>query len=334
MRSSLAEQLRCPACNASGAFRVRGDVVDRSEVKDGYLICGHCARDYAIRNFVPRFVGDKNYARSFGFQWNKHATTQIDRANGNELSRRRFFAATAWPEVMRGQKLLEAGSGAGRFTAIAADTGADVFSFDYSNAVDANLANNGRRENVHLLQADIVNIPLPRRFFDRVLCLGVLQHCPDPWIAFQSLVTHLAPGGQIVIDVYSLKWRTLFHPKYWLRPITTRMSEERLHKRVTWAVPKLLPLKRWLTDRVTLGRYLAYSLPVAYQHEWRELANEHGAAYIEELSILDTFDWYSPAHDHPQTLSRVRQWFKSAGLENVSVAYGPNGIVGRGSQPS
>jgi len=32
-----------------------------------------------------------------------------------------------------------------------------------------------------------------------------------------------------------------------------------------------------------------------------------------EWATLDTFDMYSPAHDHPRSLAEVRRWFDSAG---------------------
>jgi len=42
----------------------------------------------------------------------------------------------------------------------------------------------------------------------------------------------------------------------------------------------------------------------------------------------------SPRYDLPQTLSTVRRWFAEAGLENVTVQYGYNGIEGRGRKPA
>lgn len=47
---------------------------------------------------------------------------------------------------------------------------------------------------------------------------------------------------------------------------------------------------------------------------------------------MDTFDMYSPAHDHPQTLKAVKRWFKEAGFEDVSVKYLSIAIVGKGKK--
>lgn len=332
MKPALVTTLICPACSAPG-MRVVGDVEATGEIEEGSVDCGSCARSFVIRRSIARFVSDDNYATSFGYQWNLHAATQLD-AVGSQLSRERFVAVTRWPTHLTGERVLEAGAGAGRFTAILVTTEAEVVSFDYSNAVDANLANLGTRPNLHLMQADIYRIPFAPGSFDKVVCLGVLQHCPDPAAAFYSLVQQLAPGGSIVIDVYKRSWRSFASPRYWLRPITTRMDARRLYRIVQRAVPALLPLKRWLTERVPMGRYPAYLVPVAYQHDWRARLDDLTEDQLRELSVLDTFDWYSPRYDQPQTLARVRRWFTDAGLVDVVVENGPNGIVGRGTRPS
>jgi hypothetical protein len=57
-------------------------------------------------------------------------------------------------------------------------------------------------------------------------------------------------------------------------------------------------------------------------------------ALNRDWAVLDTFDMYAPAHDHPQTLRTVRQWYGDAGFVDVHVGYGPNGVVGRGRRPT
>lgn len=333
MKLSSLARLRCPTCGV-GQLEATGVDASSIEIREGTLRCVGCADGFPIVRGVPRFVSDDNYARSFGFQWGIHARTQLDAATGNDSSRQRFFRATGWPENLRGQRILEAGSGAGRFTAIAVSTGASVDSFDYSAAVDANLENNGAHPNLELFQADIYRIPFARASYDKVVCLGVLQHCPDPARAFQNLVSYVAPGGEIVVDVYSMRLRSLAHPRFWMRPVTTRMPRERLYRAIRRAVPVLLPIKRWLLENVPLGRYPAYLIPVAYQEEWHTFASQIAPEALLELSTLDTFDWLSPVHDHPQTRGRVRRWFTDAGLGDISVEFGPNGIIAKGrTQP-
>ena len=329
MQQEDAKHYRCPACNG-GELRLEGTPRELPAsvgcVDAAWLACGICRETYQISEGIPRFLKTNNYARSFGIQWNLNRRSQLDSYTGLPISRDRIFNVTRWPQRMEGEHILEAGSGAGRFTEILLDTGAEIFSFDLSSAVDANWINNGHNSNLHLFQGDIYRMPLPRASFDKVLCLGVLQHTPDPEGAFLSLVKYVRPGGEIVIDVYTKSMCALMQWKYLLRPLTKRLDENRLYGIVSRWVKKLMPmavlLERYLGG---VGRRLlpirAYAIPTLFDEmnlEW---------------SILDTYDMYSPVHDHPQTISTVKRWFMEAGLKDVTVEYGLNGIVGRGRKP-
>ena len=316
----------CPACKG-GEF----DVVPADEkafantgtIDMGELRCGTCRETYFIGNGIPRFLKKDNYAGSFGVQWNLNRRTQLDSFTELTISRDRLFNVSRWPQRMEGEYILEAGSGAGRFTEVLLDTGAEVFSFDLSSAVEANYINNGQHANLHLFQGDIYRIPLLRASFDKVLCLGVLQHTPDPKKAFQNLVEYVRPGGEIVIDVYKKTIFSRLQWKYVLRPLTKRLDGDRLYGIISRWTRKLWSTTVFL-DRC-LGGFGRRLMPIrAYAFD--ELTNELNL----EWSILDTFDMYAPAHDHPQTIATVRRWFEDAGLQKYSVEYGLNGIVGRG----
>src|ERR1051325_2898828 len=97
---------------------------------------------YKILNNIPRFVPIYNYALSFGLQWNKFRTTQLDSYNGLTISRDRLARIAGGSlDVFKGKKTLEAGCGAGRFTELMLEAGASVFAVDLSNAVEANYQN-------------------------------------------------------------------------------------------------------------------------------------------------------------------------------------------------
>jgi SAM-dependent methyltransferase len=151
------------------------------DTEEKRLYCANCGTTFPIIDGVPRFVSSEHYADSFGIQWNIHRQAQLDSHTGLPLSRDRYNLATHWPENLKGETILEAGSGAGRFTEVLATTGADVLSFDLSSAVNANYANNGHRPNVLIFQRDIFNIPVYEQSMDKVL--GVIQH------------THTGPRG-------------------------------------------------------------------------------------------------------------------------------------------
>ncbi len=332
MKENLLDISACPKCVGNITLQSSKNVVSNSEIKEGTLICSSCSSEFLIKNYIPRFVHSENYAESFGFQWLKHSSTQIDAFSGIDLSRDRFFQVTKWSASLKGQRILEAGCGAGRFTEVALETGAEVFSFDYSMAVDANIVNNGLQENFHLFQADIYHIPLRKASFDKIFCFGVLQHCPNPKKAFLNMIPYLKSGGEIVIDVYDLSFRTFVNPKYWLRPFTKRMNLEKLYKLVHIIIPILFPVKMWITENIPFGKYFSFFIPVAYHKGFLPHIDKLTNEQLLEWSILDTFDKYAPAYDKPQRINTIKRWFADAGLENVEICYGPNGINGKGAK--
>lgn len=313
--SSWLAWLVCPNCDVSLLVK-----------REGGIWCESCDQEYPVINGIPRFVPLSNYADSFGMQWNRHRGAQLDSRTGLSMSRDRLLAVTDRTSVLSGKNILEAGSGAGRFTEVLLAAGAIVYSFDYSAAVSANFANNGTSERLSLFQADILRIPVRKEFFDAVLCLGVLQHTADPAQAFRSLAGHVRPGGQLVVDVYAKTISALLSWKYFLRPLTKRMDPNQLYRTIVQAVDLMSPLAIWL--RRIVGPAGVRLLPIAdYSHllKSRQLNRE--------WAILDTFDMYSPQHDHPQTITTVRRWFSETGFEDICVEYGSNGIVGRGRRP-
>ena len=148
-------------------------------------------------NGAYRIVTDSNYTESFGFQWNRFAAIQIDKTANLDISKNRFFAETGWDkEDLAGKNILEVGSGAGRFTQIILDfTNAELYSVDYSNAVEVNYKNNGPHNRLKLFQASIYELPFAPGQFDKVICLGVLQHTPDVEKSVKALIDMAKPGS-------------------------------------------------------------------------------------------------------------------------------------------
>lgn len=299
-------------------------------IESGALACVACGRKYDILRGIPRFVPADNYARGFGLQWNRHARTQLDSYTGVPISETRFFAETGWPRSLAGETILEVGCGSGRFTEPCLSTGARVVSLDYSSAVDANYASHGANDRLLVVQGDLYAMPFAPGSFDRLFCFGVLQHTPDVAKSFLSLPPYLKPGGSLAVDVYRKPhgWRRLLNTKYWVRPLTKRVRPEALYALCRTWVTVLWPLARLLARIPRFGRSLNWGLLIA----------DYGTRYplpgpiLKEWAILDTFDMLSPAFDQPQDLDTVREWFGNAGLENWEVAYGYNGIEGRGQR--
>jgi len=330
MKPLLMEDLVCPGCQRKLALTIAASF----GVDEGRLTCGSCSVEYPIVGSIPRFVDDEHYTGSFGFQWNEHAQTQLDTFSAADITRRRFQTVTGW-STLPGERILEVGSGAGRFTQLLLETGAHVVSVDASRAVEANLANNGAHPKLTLVQSDLYRMPFRPHSFDRVLCLGVLQHTPDVRKAFDTLASFVKPGGELVVDVYDLTFRAFVNPKYWLRPITTRMDQQRLYRLVQRVVPILYPVRDFLTQRVPLvGKHLGFLVPVAYHKGFVPGTERLTYAQQIEWSILDTFDKFAPAYDRPQRIGTIKRWFEEAALDRIDVRYGPNGIVGKARRPA
>lgn len=333
MTAETLADFRCPACERPLRIEAVSASAAGRDIEEGMLHCLRCGGRFPIERGLPRFVAGDNYAGNFGFEWNRHVRTQVDSFSGTSISRERFFCASGWPDDLSGERVLEAGCGSGRFTQVALATGATVFSFDYSNAVDANREVNGRAPRLRLCQADIYRIPFERESFDRVFCFGVLQHCPNPKTAFENLLGYVRPGGHLAVDIYHSKPRDWINPAVWLRAITPHLSNERLYRMAERVVPVLLPLKVWVTERVPFGRIPAFFIPIVSHRGVIAGADRLTWPQLIEWSILDTFDHYSPRYDRGQRLSTMRRWFEASGLRDIHVSYGPNGIIGRGIKP-
>jgi len=320
--------LVCPYCKKELMISITDKVKHR--IRLGSLNCSACARSYPITNFIPRFVArQKNYAESFGYEWSRHWQTQLDRYSGLPISRERFFRETGWDKQLNGQIILEAGSGAGRFTEHAASTGATVISFDYSSAVEANYRNNGNSQNVLIVQASIYEMPFREDYFDKVFCIGVMQHTPDPQKAFICLSKALKSGGKIAIDVYQKYkwWKQVTITRYYVRPLTKKIPFPELYSFCRLWVKFWWPfigLSAKLTGRRFLNRFLL--IP-----DYRDIHTFSDEMH-REWATLDSFDMLSAAYDFPQSKGSVISWFKKAGLTEVDVNYGGSLVVGRGSK--
>jgi SAM-dependent methyltransferase len=269
---------------------------------------------FPIVNDIPRFCPPDNYTDSFGKQWNLFQKTQIDGEGVTaDSSARRLFAETAWTaEELRDRDILEVGSGAGRFSrAILQHTKGNLYSVDYSSAVEANWRNNAElgRGRFWLAQASIYEMPFPDDRFDKVLCLGVLQHTPDFEKSVASLIAKARPGGEIVVDFYPIRgWWTKVHAKYLLRPITRRMKHERLLRMIDRNADWMMKASD-LMNRAGLAALTRF-LPLVDQ---RTLPPGLSPSQRREWTVLDTFDMFSPAFDNPQRLEAVARMFERHG---------------------
>jgi len=271
---------------------------------------------YQVVRGIPRFCPSDNYSESFGFQWNQFDRTQLDVFSGAKHSQERFYGETGWaPEMLNQSSVLEVGSGAGRFSEVfLRTTSGNLHSVDYSSAVDANMRNNIQySERLRLAQASIYEMPFPDNSFDKVFCLGVLQHTPSFEESVAALVKKARIGGEIVVDFYPINgWHTKIHSKYILRPIMRRLPKSLLLKIIRLNINWMLTLFDFLC-LIGLDAFTRF-IPIT---DVRNFPSELTDGQRIEWAVMDTFDAFSPAYDNPQRIEDVKGMFNKRGCEVI-----------------
>jgi SAM-dependent methyltransferase len=300
--------LRCPTCWGT---------LDEQEIG---LSCRGCRKFFPLINGIVRFVPAEDYAGSFGYQWKKHARTQLD-GHGSVESEKDFRERTGFlPRELNGKLVLDVGCGMGRFAEVASRWGARVVGVDLSNAVEVASQNLSDRPSVAFFQADVFSLPFAPGSFDCIYSLGVLHHTPDCEKAFKLLPSLLKPNGIIAIWLYSgyNKWYRLSDV---YRTVTHRLPAHWLHALCHVAIP-LYYVHQGLRRLPIVGRassgLLHYVLPVCMHPD-------------PDVRVLDTFDWYSPKYQSKHTYEEIFRWFESCGLGSLRVL--EQSIAVRGRKP-
>ncbi len=295
---------------------------------EGALVGSNGAR-YPIVLGVPRFVASDNYAEAFGAQWNIFPRTQLDSHSGVTISESRLARCMCGElKAVFGKRVLEAGSGAGRFTEVLLKHNALVHSFDYSNAVEANAANNGSSERLTLAQGDIRKIPFAKQSYDYVICLGVIQHTPDPEESIRCLWEMLKPGGTLVIDHYRWTFRWILPPPIRDCVGLYRWFILKVPRPLCFSVVKKLtdfwfPLHWRFRDSLFVQRVLRRISPVIFHYPGIRLRDRQ-AHY--EWSLLDTHDSTTDFYKHMRTPRAIRRFLNLLGAQDIIVRTGGNGV--------
>ncbi len=329
MFTAHVEHLICPSCKAKLICESKNS--PRGEkIEDGIISCTGCAQTYPIVRGIPRFVAKDHYTQAFGYQWLQHAKTQYDSFSGMPVSEKRIRIETKWPELTPGEKILEVGSGSGRFTEQLLKKQGFIVSFDASVAVEANYASHGNNRGVLIVQADIYNLPLRDGYFDKLVCIGVLQHTPDPKKSIESIVAKVRSGGHCVMDIYRKhRWyRQILNTRYWVRPFVKNMDPQRLYALCERYINLMWPLACIIT-RLPYGRSINQKMLIPElmtSGKYRNFSN----AQHKQWALLHLFDWLNPTFDQPQHIETYHAWLHDVGLTDVETNFGYGGIEGRG----
>ncbi len=306
MKDWLIPLLICPKTGEE--LSIKDPIYAEEEIIEGVLF-SKSGSEYKIVNGIPRFV-PFHYADGFALQWNRHDIIQLDTQNHTHSSER-FFGETGFTlDKLKGATVIDGGCGAGRFAEVAAHAGARVIAVDLSEAVEA-CKRNTHGLNVQVIQASLFELPFKPKSIDHGFSIGVIQHTPDPLLALASVANLIKPGGEFGVSWYKKYWYTFLHQKYILRAlIKPFFNDTNLYSFVSWYAPKLLPFSRFLAkfmSSVMVDRIL----PVANRDSIPGLNDQERL----EWAILDTYDWFNPKYDKPQTWKAVRQTMTNLGYE-------------------
>lgn len=263
------------------------------------------------KNSISYYINEKNYSDSFGRQWNKFPKTQIDDFN-NIQSYDRFFNETGLhPNDFKNKKILEIGSGAGRFTNIILNhTEGIVYSVDSSDAVIANYENNKKYINkrLFLFKASLYQLPFSVNQFDIVICFGVIQHTPDIKKTIDCLCQQVKKNSILIVDFYPYNgfW-TLISAKYILRYITKRLSFNTNYYIFKKSIKYLITIYFFL-EKVNLS-FLNRFVPIADIS--KTIPKNLNPKQLEEMVLLDTVDMFTPKYDRPQKILKISKLISS-----------------------
>jgi len=290
----------------------------------GDLACNRCRREYPIVNGIPRFFpggqtpGDvQNTVDGFGYEWEKFTPDIL----GTYMDNQENFYDFIYPvtkDFFQGKIVLDAGCGMGRFLKLGAEFGSqEIIGLDLSNSVEAAYHNTSHLPNTHVVQGDILALPLKPRF-DYIFSIGVLQFLSQPQRGFKELTQLLKPGGKISIWVYSEEnngWVIRF-----LSPIREKITS-RLPRPVLLMISRLLGLVLYSTLRLIYkpANEWSWLKPIGRKLPYNE--------YLYYSSRLPFSGVVSVIFDHlvPQLvvyLSRdeIRDWFENENLRGVEIS--------------
>ena len=256
-------------------------------------------------------------ARSFGFEW-----TRFPEMYKEWDQRFLDYMHPHGPDFFRGKRVLDAGCGNGRFAYYAAKYGADVWAIDLGPAVEVARSNTEMQENVHVIQADLYDLPFQHESFDFIYSIGVLHHLPDPEMAFRNLLAYLKPNSEIQIYLY---WkpegqpfkRAMLSAVTAIRQVTTRLPHTILHAlsypaaiaaytffvwpyQVLVRIPGLeqfaerLPMKQYarFPFRVCVNDQLdRFSAPIENRYTRQEVSDWFERAKLAEMSLKTSYGW-------------------------------------------
>lgn len=291
--------LRCPRCRA-----------EMRDLGDEGVTCAnehHYGRTNGYLDFSQEAkVGGTTQATfaSFGYEWNA-----FDQVRDEDEAFAEIYFRDLDLEGLRGKVGLDAGCGKGRFTRILARYLDHEVALDGSIAAEAAARNLSDCANITVMRSDLRTAPFAPESFDFISSLGVLHHLDDPQEGFRQLHGLLAPGGQMLLYLYSRPSERNVRAVAQQLATVTRVATVRLpHKTLkTLSTPIAGVLYGTM---VAPGRWGA-------SHNVPALANLPMDTYRDKpfrSLVLDTFDRLSAPVEYRYVWEDLQPWFDEVGM--------------------
>jgi 2-polyprenyl-3-methyl-5-hydroxy-6-metoxy-1,4-benzoquinol methylase len=312
---------------------ITGQDLTQSEDSSGNIYLESKTRKYPVINSIPRLLVDRdNYAAAFGEQWLRWRKTQLDSYSGTTITRDRLHRCLKkdglrlLSQAKSPVHVLEVGCGAGRFTEILLEfPSVRLTSLDFSSAVEANQLNFPQDVNKHrIVQADVMQPPFESQQYDMVVCLGVIQHTPNPESTISKLFEQVKPGGLLVLDHYTFEIRRLTKiTANLIRPMIKRLPSGTRF----WVVEKLVdtffPIHKAIRNIPFAQQIFSRISPITtYFHAYPQIPE----SLQKEWSLLDTHDGLTDWYKHLRSLGQIKATLEKIGAIDLTVDKGGNGI--------
>jgi SAM-dependent methyltransferase len=294
MKKEILSIICCPTCY--GNFALSDVIHSRGDIYSGTLVCTQCNAQYPIVDSLPIILDHRNdmakTIKGFGEQWlawNKGYFENgmiYGQKEEDELADFKHIFGISEPSQLSGKLILDAGCGSGRLTANIGRfaNNALVVGVDISHSAQVAYKNTKDLSNVHIIQANLLRLPIRPRTFDYIWSEGVIHHTPNSRETFSCLDQKLSTTGSIYVWVY---------PNYRFRPYD-------LARKVLWK-PYFLPASIRYCLSFLLGIPLFVLLKVLQKKDtFRSI-------------VFRFFDSLTPEFQHNHSREEVEEWFSVHG---------------------
>ena len=299
MRDGLLPHLRCPDC---------GQPLNRAG--DAGLVCSAGTHTFPVVDGVPRFTTDSTAtAKYFGYMWGEQALKVSVPAVATPYHLHAMQQALNAPPFAG--LILDAGCGEGIDLAmVALDPACEAIGVELSaGGVATSTARTRGLERAHVVQGNLLKIPLAPGAFDGAYSYGVVHHTPDPPRAICEIARTLKPGAPLLYYVYedfsdrSWFWRIALAIANSLRLITTRLPPA-----------MLMRICRLLSPVV----YVLFTLPARHFSWAQRFPYRHGTTPGSMSG--DLYDRLSAPIEKRYSRTDAAALASDAGLEVIRVA--------------